>query len=108
VFDHEKASAARVAKAAEKQAAGLELNWTRKRAILAWCHQCMNNQPSEVRNCGNLACPLWPFRSRHSVSAKEMKCWEGRFRESADGRRFLKENDGGDTPQAGLPDEKEW
>lgn len=110
-FDYEKSAEARKVKAAEKAAVGLKLNWTRKQSILAYCHQCMNNQPSLVRECGGLTCPLWPYRTRKPVSAREMKCWEGHFRASADGQRFLKEDAAEEAEQEAvpeLPSEEEW
>lgn len=91
MIDHVKSAETRKAKKAEKEAVGLSLNWTRKQAILAWCHQCMNNQPAEVRRCNDTTCPLWPFRCRKGVAAAEMKEWETDFKSSADGQRFLKD-----------------
>ncbi len=96
----------------------MELGWTRKQAIRAKCLECMNNQRNEVRDCGCVDCALWPFRSRRPVSPKEMKAWEEAFRNSRDGRFFLKEEtqetddvdgtDGDDTPAADVIPDMDW
>ncbi len=43
------------------QACGLERQ-SRGDAIRAKCLDCCSGAPSEVRRCGDIACPLWPFR----------------------------------------------
>lgn len=108
-FDHVKSAEARRNKKAAKEQAGLELNWTRKRAILAKCGECGNFQRGEIQGCLVTDCPLYPFRTRRPVTATEMKEWEERYRNSPDGQAFLKEDA---VEEAGevldLPDEGAW
>lgn len=32
------------------------------KSIRAYCLECSNQQPSEVKNCHLTDCPLWPYR----------------------------------------------
>jgi len=40
----------------------IERRLTPLRAIRAKCLDCCSKQPSEVRNCESLECPLYPYR----------------------------------------------
>lgn len=32
------------------------------KSIRAYCLECSNQQPAEVKNCHLTDCPLWPYR----------------------------------------------
>lgn len=39
------------------------VNLTAKRAIMAFCNECMGYHPYHVRGCTDKLCPLYPFRT---------------------------------------------
>jgi len=41
------------------------------KAIRAYCLDCSNNQPKEVRLCPNTTCPLYPFRMGKNPNCKK-------------------------------------
>ncbi|PDT80046.1 hypothetical protein [Sinorhizobium sp. BJ1] len=44
------------------------------KAIREKCLDCCCNQPSEIRACETVKCPLWPFRSgTHPYTSARMK-----------------------------------
>jgi len=58
---------------------------TQRKAILAFCHECMGFNFYEVEKCTDLLCPLFPFRnptarkgtgSIREVSKKSLKALE--------------------------------
>ena len=85
----ELAKAAMAAKKAEKEAAGLTLHWTQKRAIRAKCLECSNFQMPEVRNCLIPTCPIYPYRRNTAMTIPELKAWEDNFKNSSFGKRYL-------------------
>lgn len=114
-FDYAKSAEARKTKKAAKEAAGLKLEWTRKKAILAKCFECGNFSIAEVKRCEIKGCALWPFRSRGSLSAAELKAWETSFmidpvNEPTLRRLGTLEEDGEDDAGlvADLPKEEDW
>ena len=42
-------------------------------AIRRKCLDCSSYQPSEVRRCEAVKCPLWPFRARYPVGLRQSK-----------------------------------
>lgn len=42
------------------------------KAIRAYCLECSNQQPSEVRDCHLTDCPLWPYRMGKNPNRKGM------------------------------------
>jgi hypothetical protein len=50
-------------------------------AIKLWCYECSGFDRSEVRNCPDKKCPLWPYRQGKNPNrkgkggfGKEKKC----------------------------------
>ena len=113
-FDYAKSAEARKSKKAAKEAAGLKLEWTRKKAVLAKCYECCNFSTAEVKRCEIKGCALWPFRSRGSLSAPELKAWETAFQQDPVNEPMLhklgtlEEEDEEAGLLAGLPVEEDW
>ncbi len=54
-------------------------NLTPIKAIRAKCLECSNYQPSEVKNCEIIECPLFTFRFGKNPNRKGIGNLKGRF-----------------------------
>lgn len=46
-----------------------------RKAIRLKCRECTNNQEAEIRRCGIVDCPLWPWRMGKRLSKDEIRSY---------------------------------